>query len=275
MQRVGYTLQRASHLAMAYAMNRLTAKTTLITGATSGIGRACARALSASGANLILLARREDRLQAIAEELRHSGGTVLRTVALDVRDRKAVESLGQELTTAGVEVDILVNNAGLARGMAPVHEGNVDDWEEMLDTNVKGLLYMTRAILPGMVQRDRGHVVNIGSVAGRWTYPSGNVYNASKFAVRGLTEGINLDLFGTAVRVSTVDPGLVETEFSEVRFHGDTERAEQVYADTRPLKPEDVADAVTYVLNAPPHVNVTEMVIWPTDQRSPTMVKRG
>jgi 3-hydroxy acid dehydrogenase / malonic semialdehyde reductase len=254
-------------------MNRIEGRTAVVTGATSRIGEACARLLAAQGARLVLVARREDRLRSLADEL-VSQAVGVHTFRLDVRDRAAVEDLGRGLEAAGIEPDILVNNAGLARGFGPVHEGNPDDWEEMIDTNVKGLLYMTRAILPGMVRRNRGHVVNIGSVAGRWAYPAGNVYNASKFAVRGLTEAMNLDLFGTALRMSTVDPGMVQTEFAEVRFRGDTARAGKVYQDTQPLAPEDVADAVVYVLNAPPHVNITEMVIWPTAQRSAMLVKR-
>lgn len=254
-------------------MNRIEGRTAVITGATSGIGEACARILASHGAKLVLVARREERLRALADDL-GSDARGVHTIRLDVRGRDAVLDMGRGLESAGIEPDILVNNAGLARGFAPVHQGNPDDWDEMIDTNLKGLLYVTRAILPGMVERNRGHVVNIGSVAGRWAYPMGNVYNASKYAVRGLTEGMNLDLFGTALRMSTVDPGMVETEFAEVRFRGDTERAEKVYRDTHPLSPEDVADAVLYVLNAPPHVNVAEMVIWPTDQRSATLVKR-
>ena len=254
-------------------MNRVEGRTAVITGATSGIGEACARILASRGAALVLVARRRERLEALADDLAAGAGGV-HTRTLDVRDREAVAEFGRGLEAEGVEPDILVNNAGLARGMAPLHEGDPDDWDEMIDTNLKGLLYVTRAVLPGMVRRNRGHVVNIGSVAGRWVYPSGNVYNASKYAVRGLTEAMNLDLFGTEIRMSTVDPGMVETEFAAVRFRGDQDRAGKVYRDTRPLAPEDVADAVLYVLNAPPHVNVTEMVLWPTDQRSATMVAR-
>lgn len=255
-------------------MNRIRGATALVTGATSGIGRACARLLAEREVRLVLVGRRGERLAELADELSGRSASWVRTSVLDVRDRGAVEAFASELESDGVEVDILVNNAGLARGLAPLHQGDPDDWDEMIDTNVKGLLYVTRAFLPGMVRRNRGHVVNIGSVAGRWTYPMGAAYNASKFAVRAITEGVHLDLHGTQVRVATVDPGLVETEFSLVRFRGDAERAAKVYRGTRPLTPEDVADAVLYVLNTPPHVNVTEMVLWPTDQRSATLVHR-
>lgn len=255
-------------------MNRLGGRIAVITGATSGIGEACAHRLSAAGTHLVLVGRRAGRLEALEEELAGAGPGWVRTSVLDVRDREAVEAFAATLEADGIEVDILVNNAGLARGLGRVHEGDPDDWDEMIDTNLRGLLYVSRALLPGMVRRDRGHVVNIGSVAGRWTYPMGNVYNATKYAVRALTEGMNMDLLGTHLRVSTVDPGMVQTEFSLVRFHGDQERAGTVYRGTRPLTPEDVADTVMYVLNAPPHVNVAEVVLWPTDQRSPTMVHR-
>lgn len=255
-------------------MNRLEGKVALVTGANSGIGEACARRLAAAGAHLVLTGRRAERLRAVEKALGTEGPGWVRTVTLDVRDRVAVEAFAAGLEAGGIETDILVNNAGLARGLARIHEGDPDDWDEMIDTNVRGLLYVTRAILPGMVQRDRGHVVNIGSVAGRWTYPLGNVYNATKYAVKALTEGMNMDLLGTNLRVSTVDPGMVQTEFSLVRFHGDESRASTVYRGTRPLTADDVADAVLYVLNAPPHVNVAEVVLWPTDQRSPTLVHR-
>ena len=167
-----------------------------------------------------------------------------------------------------------MNNAGLSRGLEPVQSGNPEGWEEMIDTNVKGLLYVSSAFLPGMVERNAGHVINIGSIAGRQVYPSGNVYNATKFAVRAINEGMSLDLFGTKVRVSSIDPGLVETEFSQVRFYGDAERAEKVYQGYQPLEPEDIADAVCYVANAPEHVNVLEMLVLPTDQRNAYLVHK-
>jgi NADP-dependent 3-hydroxy acid dehydrogenase YdfG len=255
-------------------MPRLQDRTVLVTGASAGIGRACARAFAAGGAGLVLLARRRDRLVSLASELEGTHGVPVRTFGLDVRDRDAVEAVRDELRDSDFVPDVVVNNAGKARGYEPLHEGDPDDWDEMVDTNVKGLLYVTRAFLPAMVEADRGHVVNIGSIAGRWTYPRGNVYCGTKFAVKGITEGMNMDLAGTAVRVSSVDPGLVETEFSEVRFHGDAERAETVYEGYRPLTAADIADVVTWVVGAPPHVDIFSVVVMPTAQRHSMVVHR-
>ncbi|UCC27051.1 MAG: SDR family NAD(P)-dependent oxidoreductase [Gemmatimonadales bacterium] len=255
-------------------MNRLQGRTALITGATAGIGQACARALAALEVHLVLVGRRAERLQALATELREAFGVDIYTRALDVRDRDAVMALPTDLVSEGVQVDLLVNNAGKALGLDLLHEGDLDDWDEMVDTNVKGLLYFSRAFLPGMVERNRGHVVNVGSTAGRWTYPRGAVYCGTKFSVRGISEGMNMDLAGTRVRVSSVDPGLVETEFSEVRFHGDKERAEAVYQGYTPLTANDIADAVVYVANAPEHVDIFNMVILPTDQRHSMIVHK-
>ena len=251
-------------------MNRIEGKTVVITGATSGIGESCARLFAERGANLILLARREERLNALREELSGTGVDVDVRVH-DVRAQALADELAANLRERGVVPDILLNNAGLGRGLATIQEGDIEDWEEMIDTNVKGLLYMTRAILPLMVERDRGHVINIGSIAGRWVYPAGNVYNATKFAVYALNEAMSIDLVGTNIRVSSIDPGAVETEFSLVRFRGDVERAEKIYQGYTPLTPDDVADAVCYVANAPPHVNVLQLVMMCTDQRSPTV----
>jgi len=250
-------------------MNRIEGKLALITGASSGIGEACARALASYGADLILLARRQERLDALRAQLEETYGVKVRTAALDVRDRAAILAFAEELAADDVVPEILVNNAGLSRGLDPIHEGSFDDWDEMIDTNIKGLLNVTRAFLPHMVRRDRGHVVNLGSIAGHIVYPNGNVYNATKFAVRALNQAMNIDLVGTSIRVSSIDPGAVETEFSLVRFHGDAERAAAVYQGFTPLTPEDIADAVCYVVNAPPHVNIQQMVIMPTAQRSP------
>lgn len=255
-------------------MNRLKGRTALITGATAGIGQACARALAARDVHLVLVGRREERLEALATELREAFGVEIRTRALDVRDREAVQALADALDSEGVEVDLLLNNAGKARGLDLLHQGDLDDWEEMIDTNMKGLLFMSRAFLPGMVERNRGHVINIGSTAGRWAYPKGNVYCGTKFGVKAISEGMNMDLAGTRVRVSSVDPGLVETEFSEVRFHGDSERAAGVYKGYTPLSANDIADAVVYVANAPEHVDVFNMVIMPTDQRHSMIVHK-
>lgn len=255
-------------------MNRIVGKCVLVTGASSGIGEACARLFAERGADLVLCARREDRVSSLAKELHKAHGVRVEARALDVTDREAVEAFVSEIEEEGLFPDIVVNNAGKALGFDKLHEGDVEDWEGMIDTNVKGLLYVSRAVLPGMVRRDQGHVINIGSIAGHWVYPSGNVYNATKFAVRALTEGMNLDLVGTKVRVSSVDPGLVETEFSVVRFHGDEDRADSVYEGFTPLTGDDVADAVCYIANAPPHVDVLDLVLLPTDQRGATVVHR-
>ncbi|KAI9134073.1 SDR family oxidoreductase [Acaryochloris sp. CCMEE 5410] len=246
----------------------------LITGASSGIGAACARTFAPLGVKLLLAARRLSRLQTLATQLEAEFGVHTHTFQLDVRDRTQVESQLQALPPEWSAIDILVNNAGLSRGLDKLYEGSIQDWEEMIDTNVKGLLYMTRAIVPGMVQRHQGHVINIGSIAGHQTYPKGNVYCGSKAAVRAISEGLKQDLLGTPVRVSAVDPGLVETEFSDVRFHGDTERAKAVYADTVPLTPEDIADVVVFCATRPSHVNISELLVLPTAQSGATLVHR-
>jgi NADP-dependent 3-hydroxy acid dehydrogenase YdfG len=255
-------------------MNRVENKLALVTGASSGFGEACARGFAALGARLILWARRRDRLESLKSELEERHGVSVRIDEVDVRDRQRVLALGAELAAAGQVPDILVNNAGLAAGLSVVHDGDFDDWDRMIDTNLKGLLNVTRAVLPGMVKRNTGHVVNIGSVAGHVAYPKGNVYNATKFAVRGLSDAINIDLFHTNIRVSSVDPGAAETEFSEVRFHGDKNKAKTVYDGFAPLAAQDVADAVLYVVNTPDHVNVTNLVIMPTAQRNPYLIRR-
>ncbi len=249
----------------------LTNHTALITGASAGIGAATARAFARAGARLILLARRRERIAALAEELHAEHGTETHLLVLDVRDRDAVFAALEDLPDPWREIDILVNNAGLSRGLEPVHEGDPGDWEEMIDTNIKGLLWVTRAVLPGMVARDRGHVINIGSVSGHDVYPGGAVYCATKFAVHALTTGLRIDMKGTRVRVSTVDPGQVETEFSLVRFHGDRERADAVYTQFPPLQPDDVAEAVLFCATRPPHVNIGEIILWPTDQKTVTI----
>jgi len=246
----------------------------LITGASSGIGAACARFFAEAGARLILAARRLERLEEIAATLKTQFGTETLLLQLDVGDRPKVKATLGALPEAWAAVDILINNAGLSRGLDKLHEGEVQDWEEMIDTNVKGLLYVTRAILPGMVQRDRGHVINIGSIAGHQPYPGGNVYCATKAAVKSLTECIKLDLLGTAVRITSVDPGMVETEFSEVRFHGDGDRARKVYQGLTPLTADDVADVVLYCATRPAHVNINDVILMPVDQASTTMTHR-
>jgi len=237
-----------------------------ITGASAGIGTACAEVFAEAGSHLLLAARRTDRLDSLATRLRDAHGIRCHVFGLDVRDRAATEAAVAALPEEWREIDVLVNNAGLSRGLETVHEGLVTDWEEMIDTNIKGLLWVTRAVLPGMVARDRGHVINLGSVSGHQVYPGGAVYCGTKFAVRAMTQGLRLDLLGTRVRCSTVDPGMVETEFSEVRFHGDTERAAEVYRSFPPLQPRDVAEAVLFCATRPPHVAVQEILIMPQDQ---------
>jgi serine 3-dehydrogenase len=255
-------------------MGALEGRTALITGASAGIGEACAELFAEAGASLVLTARRLERLHALSEKFGRRWGTRTLALKLDVRSRMAVERTLGSLPPEWEEVDVLVNNAGLGRGLDKLHEGNTEEWDEMLDTNVKGLLHVTRAVVPGMVARGRGHVINIGSLAGRQVYPGGNVYCASKFAVKALTRALKVDLTGTPVRVSTVDPGMVETEFSTVRFRGDTERAAQVYQGMEPLTPQDIAEAVLWVASRPPHVDVLEVVILPTAQSSATLVHR-
>ncbi len=249
-------------------------KTVCITGASSGIGAACAEEFAQLGCNLLLIARRKERIGALAAHLRDRYTTNIETIRLDVRNQIEVENTFWSLAEKWNAIDILVNNAGLARGFSKLHEGTTEDWDEMIDTNIKGLLYVTRAVLPPMVERNSGHIINIGSIAGHETYPKGNVYSATKFAVVGITRSLRMDLLGTAVRVSSVDPGLVETEFSQVRYRGDTERASQTYKGMTPLSPKDVAEAVIFCATRPPHVNVGELIITPTDQVSVTMVHR-
>ena len=250
-----------------------------ITGASSGIGAACAKIFAKGGAKLILAARRLEKLDRLANELVETksiaSANEIYLLELDVRDRPQVESAINALPDAWKNIDILINNAGLSRGLDKLHEGYFQDWEEMIDTNVKGLLYMTRSIVPGMVSRGRGHVVNIGSIAGRQAHPKGNVYCASKAAVRAISEGLKQDLLGTAVRVTEIEPGLVETEFSNVRFHGDAEKAKNVYQGLTPLTADDVADVVYFCATRSPHVNISEILLVPTDQASATLVHRS
>ncbi len=255
-------------------MNRVKGKKVLITGASSGIGEACARRLAASGADLILTARREDRLLRLKEKLEGDHGVAVRVKCLDVRDRAAVEALSRELESEIAAPDVLVNNAGLASGLGKFFEGDFEDWDKMIATNITGLLNVSRCIVPLMVKRNEGHIVNIGSVAGHIVYPGGNVYNASKFAVRALTQAMTIDLVGTKIRVSSIDPGAVETEFATVRYHGDTKRAKALYKGYKPLTGDDIAEAVYFVVNAPEHVNVLDMVVMPTAQRSPYVLHR-
>ena len=255
-------------------MHSLKDKIVFITGASSGIGKSCARAFAAEGASVLMCARRADRLNGFAAELRKEFDVPVHHFGLDVRDQPAVEKAVGGLAKDWRAIEVLVNNAGLSRGLSKLHEGLLSDWEEMIDTNVKGLLYVSRAVIPGMVERGSGHIINIGSIAGYEVYPGGNVYCATKYAVRALSKGLRLDLNGTPIRVSEVAPGMVETEFSVVRFHGDEERAGKVYQGLTPLSPDDIADAVVLCATRPPHVNVSLMIVMPTAQASTTLVHR-
>jgi len=245
----------------------------LVTGATAGFGLAIARRFAADGARIIAAGRRQERLEALAAEL---PGQVL-PLALDVADRAAVEAAIAGLPAEWAAIDLLVNNAGLARGLAPAQEASLDDWEAMLDTNVKGVMYLTHAVLPGMVRRNAGHILNIGSTAAEWPYPGGNVYGATKAFVRQFGYNLRADLHGTKVRVTDIEPGLVGgTEFSTVRFGGDAEKAAGVYAGTDPLTPEDIADAVHWVATRPARVNVNLLQVMPVVQSfGPLRVHKG
>lgn len=245
-------------------------KIAMVTGATSGIGRACALRLHQAGYRVIVTGRTADRLANLAAEL----GNDCLTLQYDVRDPKQVDAALASLPAEWQEIDVLVNNAGLALGLEPEYEGLLSDWETMIDTNIKGLLYMTRAIVPGMVARRRGHVVNIGSVAGDAAYANGAVYCATKSAVKTLTDGLRIDVAETPVRVTLLKPGLVETEFSQVRFHGDTERAAKVYQGITPLTGADIADAMIYAVQAPAHVQIAEMLILATHQANGSTIVR-
>lgn len=248
-------------------------KIVLITGATSGIGLACARKFAENGDKLILTGRNGQRLAEVRKELTDIGAEVL-TLVFDVRDRKAAIKALSELPQEWQEIDVLVNNAGLALGLEPEYEGNFDDWETMIDTNIKGLLTMTRCVVPGMVQRNRGHIINIGSVAGDAAYSGGNVYCATKAAVKVLTDGLRIDVANSNVRVTNLKPGLVETNFSNTRFHGDHERAANVYKGIKPLTGEDIADVAVYAANAPEHVQIAEVLILATHQASGSVIVR-
>ncbi|KAA3608113.1 MAG: SDR family NAD(P)-dependent oxidoreductase [Planctomycetota bacterium] len=253
---------------------RLQGKSVLVTGATAGIGEATVLAFAAAGAKVLACGRRADRLEALSRAVAQNYGTPFYGFALDVRDREAVDRSLGELPPEFLPLDVLVNNAGLSRGLEPLQKGEIEDWEEMIDTNLKGLLYVTRRLLPAMVARGEGHVIMLGSIAGREVYPGGNVYCATKHAVAGLTRALRLDLVDTGVRLSSVDPGLVNTEFSTVRFHGDFERGQGAYSGMTPLVAEDVAEAIVWVADRPAHVTIADMMILPADQASTTSVHR-
>jgi len=249
-------------------------KLVFITGASSGIGAAAAHHFARLGAKLLLCARRLDKLQEVVAAIQQENKVDIHAFQLDVTKQADVVTSLQSLPSNWKKVDILLNNAGLAAGMDHFQDGSLDDWETMIDTNVKGLMYITKEILPGMIERNAGHIINIGSVAGHYVYPKGAVYCASKYAVHALTQGLRMDLFGTKIRVSTVDPGAVETNFSLVRFKGDASRAASVYEGMDPLTPDDVADTIVFCATRPAHVNICEVIMMPTDQAAATMVAR-
>ncbi len=255
-------------------MKKLSSKTVLITGATSGIGRSAAYLFAENGANVIITGRRADRLDKISAELNERYGVEILTLPLDVRSYDDVEKAINELPDKWKNIDILINNAGLSRGLNKIQDGVLDDWEEMIDTNVKGLLYVSKCVIPLMLKRKSGHVVNIGSIAGHEVYLSGNVYCATKHAVDAITKGMRMDLNGTGIKVTTIDPGLTETEFSNVRFRGDDEKAKAVYRGMTPLTPEEIADAILFTVTCSDNMVVAEMVLLPKDQASSTMVHR-
>ncbi len=250
----------------------MASKTALITGATSGIGRATAQLFAANQINLILCGRRQDRLEALQNDL--GAKTKVHILNFDVRDKDAVLSSIHNLTEEFSNIDILINNAGNAHGLEPINDGSVEDWDAMLDINVKGLLYVSKAIIPQMVSKKSGHIINIGSTAGKEVYPKGNVYCASKHAVDAINQGMRMDLNPYGIRVGAVNPGLVETEFSKVRFKGDDVRAETVYSGYQPLKPEDIADIIHFVVTRPYHVNIADLVVMPTAQASSTILNK-
>lgn len=258
---------------MGYKRVDLKGKVVFITGATSGIGEACARAFAEKGAKIIITGRQLFRLQSLASEL-FSYGTDVKFFALDVRQPQAILEVLNHLPDQWKKIDILINNAGLALGLEPLQEGNPDEWDTMIDTNIKGLLYVTKGILPLMISNHQGHIVNIGSLASVQAYPNGAVYCATKAAVKVLSDGIRMDVVHTPIRVTNVQPGLVDTNFSMTRFHGDRERAERVYQGIEALTAEDVADVVLYVTTAPPHVQIAEVTMMPTQQASSTVIHR-
>ncbi|MBI2077900.1 MAG: SDR family NAD(P)-dependent oxidoreductase [Euryarchaeota archaeon] len=251
----------------------MASNTILITGATSGFGLSTARLFASKGWDVVVTSRRKKEITAVAKELEAKHGVKATPLVFDVRDLKLIRSL-QAKKAELFDVDVLVNNAGLALGTETLQEGDPEEWDVVIDTNVKGLLYVTRAVLPNMLKRGRGHIVNIGSTAGHWTYKGGAVYCASKHAVKAIHEALRLDIHGSGVRVSSIDAGLVETNFSVTRFRGDREKAKKVYEGLTPLSPDDIADAIWWTVSRPPHVNIHEIILMPTDQASVRDVHR-
>jgi 3-hydroxy acid dehydrogenase/malonic semialdehyde reductase len=250
------------------------AKIALITGATAGIGEACAELFAQENYDLILTGRRLDRLEKLAARLNKKHNTEVAVCAFDVRDREQVISNFEKLPAKWKKVDVLINNAGLSQGLDPIQNGNLDDWDTMIDTNIKGLLYVSKVISNWMIANGKGHIVNIGSIAGKEVYPNGNVYCATKHAVDALNKGMRLDLVQHGIKVTAIHPGAVETEFSEVRFHGDKERAKKVYDGFEPLVAKDIAETILFVVSRPKHVNINELLIMPTAQASATTIVR-
>ncbi|HAS40791.1 MAG TPA: NAD(P)-dependent oxidoreductase [Microscillaceae bacterium] len=250
----------------------MTNKVALITGASSGIGRATAQVFADYKFDVIICGRRQDRIEELADELQTKVNVY--SLIFDVRDKDAVTKAIDSLPNSWKNIDILVNNAGNAHGLAPIHEGSLDDWDAMIDINVKGLLYVTKAIIPQMVQRKTGHIIHVGSIAGIEAYPNGNVYCASKHAVDAINKSMRMDLHKYGIRVAAINPGLVETEFSEVRFKGDTQKAAQVYKGYQPLKAQDIAETILFMVTRPAHVNIADLLILPTDQAASTMVNK-
>jgi 3-hydroxy acid dehydrogenase / malonic semialdehyde reductase len=253
----------------------LKGKIVFITGASAGIGAATALAFAAEGARLLLAARRAGRLAEVASQAKERGAPSVHSIDLDVRDHRAVQNAIDALPSEWSEIDILVNNAGLSRGLDKVYMGKIEDWDEMIDTNVKGLLYVTRCVVPGMVVRGRGHVISLGSTAGELAYPNGAVYCGTKAAERLINDGLRQDVLGTPIRVTSVDPGMVETDFSLVRFRGDTERASKVYKGVKPLTPEDIAEVIVWAASRPAHVNIARVLLTPVQQANSILFHRN
>jgi 3-hydroxy acid dehydrogenase / malonic semialdehyde reductase len=255
-------------------MSQLKDKTVFITGASSGIGKACAELFAKENANLILVARRIDRIKNLAKRLEKENKIKTKCIKLDVRDYEQVEKAISSLENTWKKIDFLINNAGLSRGLDKIYEGKKEDWDEMIDTNIKGLAFVTRHVVPLMVKRKKGHIINIGSTAGHEVYPGGNIYAATKFAVNALSQSTRLDVLDKGIKVTSIDPGMVETEFSLVRFRGNKERAKNVYKGLKPLTPKDIAEVVLFCSTRPNHVNINQVILTPLAQASSTQVYR-
>lgn len=250
-------------------------KTALITGATSGIGKSCAHLFAQQGYQLVLVARREEKLKEVAKHLADKYAVEVKTLIADVRDQKVLTEVLESLPENWKQIDVLINNAGLSQGLDPIDKGDTSDWDTMIDTNVKGLLYVTKIVSGWMVAAKKGHIINIGSIAGKEVYPNGNVYCATKHAVDALNKGMRMDLLPHGIKVTAINPGMVETEFSVVRFKGDEDKAKKVYEGLEPLLAQDIADAIWFVVSRPAHVNINDMLIMPTAQASATVVNRN